>query len=85
MSPDAFERVKKLRHEVPEISPAAVRVADYPHLPPSPLGECVNAPPEATGLCASKKEEDVSFACPHVEPQKPCCDPYKRDTEPSPC
>ncbi|XP_075982784.1 EF-hand domain-containing protein 1-like [Anticarsia gemmatalis] len=81
LSPDAYERVKKLRREVPEISPAATRIADYPRLSPPPVDACINPPPEQTGPCARKKEEDVAFACPHVEPKKPCCDPDLREKE----
>ncbi|XP_053602029.1 EF-hand domain-containing protein 1-like [Plodia interpunctella] len=79
LAPDAYERVKKLRREVPLISPAAARIADYPPLPQPDVETCVNPPPEETGPCAPKKEEDVAFACPHVEPKMPCCDPEKRD------
>lgn len=78
LAPDAYERVKKLRREVPEISPAAARVAEYPPEPFPDVGVCVNPPPEATGPCAPMKKEDVAFACPHVEPKIPCCDPDKR-------
>ncbi|KAI8429918.1 hypothetical protein MSG28_000389 [Choristoneura fumiferana] len=79
LAPDAYEKVKKLRREVPEISPAAVRVAEHPRTEPPPVDACVNPPPEASGPCAPQKVEDVAFACPHVEPRIPCCDPDKRD------
>ncbi|XP_049888061.1 EF-hand domain-containing protein 1-like, partial [Pectinophora gossypiella] len=78
---DAYEKVKHLRKEVPDISPAAVRVAEHPREPPPPVDTCVNPPPAATGPCAPRKEEDVAFACPHVEPILPCCDPETRDTK----
>ncbi|XP_023949094.2 EF-hand domain-containing protein 1-like [Bicyclus anynana] len=74
LSPDAYEKVKKLRRDVPEISPAAIRIADYPREPAPSVDACVNPPPEHTGPCATKTE-DVSFACPHVEPKMPCCVP----------
>ncbi|CAH2208387.1 jg26903 [Pararge aegeria aegeria] len=74
LSPDAYEKVKKLRREVPEISPAATRIADYPREPAPPVDVCVHPPPEATGPCA-RKTEDVSFSCPHLEPKPPCCVP----------
>ncbi|CAH0600471.1 unnamed protein product [Chrysodeixis includens] len=77
LPPDAYERVKKLRRDVPEISPAAARVADYPRMAPPAVDTCVHPPPEATGPCAPHKEEDVAFACPHVEPRIPCCNPDK--------
>lgn len=77
LSPDAYEKVKKLRRDIPEISPAATRVAEHPREPSPPVEACLNPPPEPTGPCA-KKKEDVSFACPHVKPVMPCCDPNKR-------
>lgn len=82
LPPDGYERVKKLRRDVPEISPAAMRVADYPRLPPPSVETCLHPPPEQADPCAKKKEEDVSFACPHVEPRLPCCDPEKREDPP---
>ncbi|CAG4922831.1 unnamed protein product [Colias eurytheme] len=78
LAPDAYEAVKKYRRDVPEISPAALRVADYPREPHPDVDTCVNPPPEATGPCVRKKE-DVAFACPHVTPKMPCCDPDGRD------
>ncbi|CAG9782994.1 unnamed protein product [Diatraea saccharalis] len=76
---DAYERAKKLRRDVPEISPAAVRIADHPRVPPPSVETCVHPPPEATGPCAQTKEEDVAFTCPHVEPKLPCCNPDKTE------
>ncbi|XP_022820957.1 EF-hand domain-containing protein 1-like [Spodoptera litura] len=83
LAPDAYEQVKKLRRDVPVISPAATRLADYPRLPPEAVDTCVNPPPEDTGPCAPRKEEDVAFACGHVEGKKPCCDPLERKTDPT--
>lgn len=71
---DAYEKVKELRRDVPEISPAAARVAEFPREAAPPLHECVDPPPEAAGPCTTR-EEDVSFACPHGEPNLPCCAP----------
>ncbi|CAH4030789.1 unnamed protein product [Pieris brassicae] len=76
LSPDAFEKVKKLRRDVPEISPAAARVAEHPREPPPPVEACLKAPAPISP-CA-KKKEDVAFACPHVKAVMPCCDPDKR-------
>lgn len=81
---DAYERVKKLRRDVTEMSPAAARVADYPRVSPPSVDTCINPPPETSGPCAPRKEEDVAFTCPHVEARIPCCDPTKRDKEQSP-
>ncbi|KAH9634053.1 hypothetical protein HF086_001255 [Spodoptera exigua] len=83
LAPDAYEQVKKLRRDVPVISPAATRVADYPRLPPDSVDTCVHPPSTDTGACAPRKEEDVSFACRHVEAKKPCCDPLERKTDPT--
>ncbi|XP_037300618.1 EF-hand domain-containing protein 1 [Manduca sexta] len=79
LSPDAYDRVKKLRRDVPEISPAAARVADQPREPILPVEACLEAPAEATEPCAPRQEEDVSFACPHPEPRLPCCDPDRKE------
>ncbi|XP_052753824.1 EF-hand domain-containing protein 1-like [Galleria mellonella] len=78
LSPNAYEKIKKLRSDVPEISPAATRVSHYPQLSTT-VESCVN-PQEATGPCAPRKEEDVAFSCSHVEPIKPCCDSDKKET-----
>lgn len=83
LPPDAYERVKTMRRDVPDISPAATRIADYPRLPEPPVDTCKNPPPEESGPCAPPKEEDVAFACPHVEPKLPCCDPDARDRKES--
>ncbi|XP_047523227.1 EF-hand domain-containing protein 1-like [Pieris napi] len=76
LSPDAFEKVKKLRRDIPEISPAAARVAEHPRELPPPAEACLKAP-APINPCA-KKKEDVAFACPHVKAVMPCCDPDKR-------
>lgn len=75
LQPDAYDKVKNLRREVPLISPAAVRVSAYPQEAMPPLDACkepLNEKPCAT------RTEDVSFSCPHVEPGLPVCDPDKR-------
>ncbi|KAJ2946387.1 hypothetical protein O0L34_g12431 [Tuta absoluta] len=81
LPPDAYEKVKYLRKEVPDISPAATRIADYPRLSPPRVDTCVHPPPEQTGPCAPRQEEDVAFACPHVEPILPCCPEDKHKEE----
>ncbi|XP_028038206.1 EF-hand domain-containing protein 1-like [Bombyx mandarina] len=75
---DAYERVKRLRQDVPQISPAAGRVAALPREPAPPVQACTNPPHEETGPCAPMKPEDVAFECAHVKPGLPCCDPDKR-------
>ncbi|KAJ0181205.1 hypothetical protein K1T71_003290 [Dendrolimus kikuchii] len=79
LSPDAYERVKNLRRDSPVVSPVVARVADYPREPVPEVHSCVNPLPEASGPCAPKKEEDVAFTCPRVEPRLPCCDPDKKE------
>lgn len=79
LSADAYEKVKKLRRDIPDISPAAARMAEYPRLRQPTVGECLHPPPEAMGPCAPMKEEDVAFACPRVEPILPGCNPDKRN------
>lgn len=76
LPPDAYERTKALREDIPEISPAASRLASYPRNELPPHQECATEPPTA-GPCAPQRIEDVDFACPHVEPRKPCCDSEK--------
>lgn len=78
LSPDAYDRIKKLRHDVPVVSPAATRVADYRREPAPSVDSCMHSPPEAAGPCTPTKEEDVSFTCPRVEPGLPCCNADKR-------
>lgn len=73
---DAYDKVKEFRRDVPQVSPAAVRIADYPREPMPPVETCVK-PLEPLGPC-ERREKDVSFSCPHVEPRLPCCDPDKR-------
>lgn len=81
LAPDAYERVKNLRRDVPAISPAATRIADYPRLPEPTVNTCVQPPPETASPCTAGKEEDVAFACPHVEAKIPCCNPSERDRQ----
>ncbi|XP_047536676.1 EF-hand domain-containing protein 1-like [Vanessa atalanta] len=76
LQPDAYDKIKDLRREVPVISPAAARSAAYPQKPMPPLEACAIPPPVKP--CMARTEEDVSFACPHEEPGLPCCDPDKR-------
>lgn len=83
LAPDAYERVKKMRQEVPNIAPAAARITDYPRLPEAPLDTCAQPPPEQSGPCGAPRDEDVAFSCPHVEPKLPCCDPDERDRKQS--
>ncbi|XP_061712328.1 EF-hand domain-containing protein 1-like [Cydia pomonella] len=78
LAPDAYERVKEMRRDIPEISPAAVRVAEHPAAPTPPVEAC-RAATATAGPCAPRQPEDVAFSCPHVEPKMPCCDPDKRD------
>lgn len=75
LAPDAYDKIKHMRRDVPEISPAAARVAQHPRLPPADVDTCVHPPPKETGPCAPHKEEDVVFSCEHVEPKLPCCVP----------
>ena len=70
LQPDDFDKIKELRRDVPVISPAAARLANYPQEPGPPVQSCVD-PPAPLGPCERKKEE-VSFACPHVEPEPQC-------------
>lgn len=77
LPPDTYEKVKALRQEVPDISPAATRVSEYPRVPPPAPEECMRSPPPVSPCF--RKLEDVAFACPHVEPILPCCDPDKRE------
>ncbi|VVC94190.1 unnamed protein product, partial [Leptidea sinapis] len=79
LAPDAYDNVKNMRRDVPEISPAAARIADHPKMlrPDAPVSTCLVS--ESTGgPCAPRKPEDVAFACEHVEPVLPCCEPDKR-------
>lgn len=78
LSKDAFERVKKLRRDVLEISPAATRMQGYPPAESPTVDECVHPSSDQADSCGSKKEEDVAFACPHIEPKLPCCDEETR-------
>ncbi|XP_032516120.2 EF-hand domain-containing protein 1-like [Danaus plexippus] len=75
---DAYEKIKHMRRDVPEISPQALRMSKFPPEPMPSVDTCVNPPPEPQGPCAVTKE-DVSFSCPRVEPGLPCCDPDKRE------
>ncbi|XP_045542556.1 EF-hand domain-containing protein 1 [Papilio machaon] len=75
---DAYEKVKKLRQDVPKISPQAERLAAYPREEFPPVGTCKEVIAEE-GPCSKQTKEDVAFSCPRVEPELPCCDPDKRD------
>ncbi|XP_050673267.1 EF-hand domain-containing protein 1-like [Leptidea sinapis] len=78
LASDAYDNVKNMRRDVPEISPAAARIADHPKMlrPDAPVSTCLVS--ESTGgPCAPRKPEDVAFACEHVEPVLPCCEPDK--------
>lgn len=78
LAPNAYDKIKHMRREVPEISPAATRVAHYPRLPPPDVSACINLPPEdldGGSPTGPPKEEDVAFSCEHVEPKLPCCVP----------
>lgn len=72
LPPDVYETVKGMRQEVPDISPAAARVMDYPRKL-SKAEECL-APSQPATTCERTKE-DVAFGCPRVEPKLPCCVP----------
>lgn len=74
---DAYERVKKLRQEVPRISPAAEKMVDRPRESLPPIEACLDNIPENVS-CLQRREEDVSFSCPHTDPVAECCDPNKR-------
>ncbi|KAJ8734012.1 hypothetical protein PYW07_014563 [Mythimna separata] len=78
LAPDAYERIKEMRRDVPTISPAAARIAGYPSVPAPAVETCLQPPPQTSGPCSAPKEEDVAFACPHVEAKMPCCDPDER-------
>lgn len=81
LAPDAYDKIKHMRRDVPEISPAATRVAQHPRLPPGDVDTCVHPPQEETGPCAPHKEEDVAFSCEHVQPKLPCCVPKTGNEE----
>ncbi|XP_037964332.2 EF-hand domain-containing protein 1 isoform X1 [Plutella xylostella] len=78
LAPDAYNKVKSLRRDTPEVSPAATRVQHLPRAPFPDVGTCAK-PPEDKGPCAEAREQDVAFACPRVEPRLPCCDPRDRN------
>lgn len=77
---DAYEKVKKLRQDVPKISPQAERLSAYPREDFPPVSTCKDVLVEE-GPCAKQTKEDVAFSCPRVEPGLPCCDPDKRDAK----
>lgn len=70
LQPDDFDKVKELRRDVPVISPAAARQAGYPQEPVPPVQTCMT-PLKPLGPC-EKQKEDVSFACPRIEPEPQC-------------
>ncbi|KOB72670.1 Uncharacterized protein OBRU01_10412, partial [Operophtera brumata] len=61
---DAYEKVKKLRRETPDISPAAARQAEYPRLPYPTVEECLHPPPEAEGPMRPKERRRRSIRLP---------------------
>ncbi|CAH2068628.1 unnamed protein product, partial [Iphiclides podalirius] len=69
---DAYERARKLRQDVPMISPAAERVAHLPRDELPPVEACSEQRTEDTP-CPQRQEEDVAFSCPHSEPTAACC------------